>query len=208
MENKYDDNFCIKVNQAIMVSEDFAKNLNSKFSYVANFMPLGYRPKGSGKWARVYLSTKATKELKKLKSAFMRYKMRLRDEIALNSDESKMNVACIEFAIKFKEITREAIAGKITAEREERADWDELLENIDLIGLQISDACEYFDTLGRYNYGKKRKKKQEAFALQNQASLANLIKSKPLGGKKKVEKIDDAKKVDVAQNDKEEEKEM
>ena len=188
MENKYDDNFCIKVNQAIMVSEDFAKNLNSKFSYVANFMPTSYRPKGTGKWARVYLSTKATKELKKLKNAFMKYKMKLRDEVALNLDESKMNVACIEFAIKFKEITREAIAGKITAEKEERAEWDELLENIDLIGLQISDACEYFDSLGRYNYGKKRKKKQEAFAIQNQANLANLIKIKTFGKKKKVEK--------------------
>lgn len=187
MENKYDDNFCIKVNQAIMVSEEFAKNLNSKFSYVANFMPMGYKPKGSGKWARVYISTKTTKELKKLKSAYIKYKMKTRDDVALNLDESKLNVACIEFAIKFKEITREAIAGKITAEKAERADWDELLENIDLIGLQICDVCEYFESLGRYNYGKKRKKKQEAFAMQNAFTLSNLIKTN-VEPKKKAEK--------------------
>ncbi|MGN1227937.1 MAG: hypothetical protein ACI4TX_04765 [Christensenellales bacterium] len=204
MENKYEDSFCKKVNQAIIVSEEFAKSLNGKLAYVARVMPVNYKPKGTGKWARVYLSTKTTKELKKLRNAFMRYKLKCEDEVALKVDESEMNVATIEFAIKFKEITREVIAGKINADKEEREDWDELLENIDLIGLQLSDACEYFESLGRYNYGKKRKKKQ-AFAMQNQVNINNLIQPKQAKKKRavEVEKVDTFKEVK-----KEKEKEM
>ncbi|MBQ8749108.1 MAG: hypothetical protein IJZ29_01375 [Clostridia bacterium] len=199
LENKYEDSFCKKVNQAIMVSEEFAKNLNGKLSYVARVMPINYKPKGTGKWARVYLSTKTTKELKKLKSAYIKLKLKKEDEVALKLDETKMNVTCLEFAIKFKEITREVIAGKVSAQKEERADWDELLENLDLIGLQICDACEYFESLGRYNYGKKRKKKQ-AFAMQNQVNLNNLIKPKA----KKVEaKKEETQKVEMVKEERE-----
>lgn len=197
MENKYGDEFGKKVNKAIRVSNEFTKGLSGKLSYVARVMPTNYMPKGSGKWARIYLSTKTTKELKKLKSSFMRLRMKQKDEVAIKLDESKMNVASLEFAIKFKEITREAIRGKVTADKEERAEWDELLENIDLVGLQISDACEYFESLGRYNYGKKRKKKK-AFAMQNQmTNLNTLIKPKRLVKSKPIAKAPVSKKVEA-----------
>lgn len=209
MGNEYGDEFGRKVNKAIKVSDNYAKNLSGKLAYVARVMPIDYKPKGSGKWARIYLSTKTTKELKKLKGAYTKLRLKRRDDVAIKLDESKMNVSAIEFAIKFKEITREAIAGKVSADKEERAEWDDLLENIDLIGLQISDACEYFESLGRYNYGKKRKKKKEAFAMQSQTNLANLIKPKKLVKTKtiakqvKVEETKQAEKPKVVEKERE-----
>lgn len=178
MENKFNENFCAKINSAIKVSQEYAKRLDNKLSYIAKVMPIGYKPKGTGKWARVYLSTRTTKELKKLKNAFVRYKLKVFDDVATKVDESKMNVSAIEFAINFKELTREAIACKVRADKDERMDWDEILENFDLIGLQISEACEYFESLGRYNYGKKRKQKKDAFVMQNANNLINLVKTK------------------------------
>ena len=177
MANKYDDIFCRKINQAIKVSERFAKNADSKMAYVAKVMPSNYKPKGNGKWARIYLSTKTTKELKKLKGDFLKFKMNGRDEVATKVDEDKMNISCIEFAIKFKQISRDAIAGKVNAEVEERAEWDEFLENLDLVGLQISDISEYFESLGRYSYSKRKKKRQRK-SQTNTMNLNTLINKK------------------------------
>ena len=177
MANKYDDVFCRKVNQAIKVSERYAKEENGKMAYIAKVMPTGYKPKGTGKWARIYLSTKATKELKKLKGDFLKFKMKGRDEVENKVDLDKMNISCIEFAIKFKQISRDAIAGKVNAEVEERADWDKFLENLDLVGLQISDVSEYFESLGRYGYSKRKKKRQRKSQV-NTMNLNNLINNK------------------------------
>ena len=174
MTNKYDDVFCRKVNQAIKVSESYAKSVNGKMACVARVMPTSYKPKGKGKWARVYLSTKTTKELKKLKGDFLKFKMKGRDEVAGKLDEDKMNIACIDFAIKFKEITRDAIANKVNSEVEERAEWDQFLENLDNVGLQISEVSEYFESLGRYGYGKRKKKRQRK-SQTNNMNLNNLI---------------------------------
>ena len=166
MENKYSEDFGTKINKAIKVSQDYAKKVNGKLSYVARVLPSAYKPKGTGKWARVYLSTKTTKELKKLRNEYAKLNMKLQDEVATKYDVDKMNIACIDFAIKFKEIAREALASKVNAEVAERADWDEFLENIDLIGLQISEESEYFTSLGRYNYGKRKRKNRTQNATQ------------------------------------------
>jgi len=184
MEMEKSEIFCKRVNSAIKISSGYATKENPTLAYLARILP-SVKGKESGKWARISLSTKVTKELKKLKNNFLKYYLKVLDEVATKVDDDQMTVDCIEFAIKFKQLTREALASKVNAPVEERVEWEELIENLDLVGFQISEISEYFSTLGRYNYGKKKKKNQQREAVNN-VNLNNFMKQKEKAPSKKV----------------------
>ena len=158
---------CKDIDKAIKIDKEFMYNVDAKVASMSLILPETEATNKKTKWGKISSCSKIYKELKALKKAVVNYKIACKNGQE-KFEEIKLELACTEFALKFKEIVKNIILNKIVVEKEDRAFWDELLKLFDEIGYQIMNDFEAFMTLGRVEMAlKKKKEKEEQEELEN-----------------------------------------
>ena len=152
---------CKDIDKAIKIDKEFMYNIDAKVASMSLILPEAEATNKKTKWGKISSCSKIYKELKSLKKAVVNYKIAVKAGTE-KYEETKLNLACTEFALKFKETVKNIILNKILVEKEDRAFWDDLLKLFDEIGYQLKDDAELFVTLGRVEMALRRKKEKEA----------------------------------------------
>ena len=152
---------CKDIDKAIKIDKEFMYNVDAKVASMSLLLPESEATNKKTKWGKISSCSKVYKELKTLKKAAVNYKIAVKAGTE-KYEETKLNLACTEFALKFKEIVKNIILNKILVEKEDRAFWDELLKLFDEIGYQLRDDCELFIALGRVQMALQKKREKEA----------------------------------------------
>lgn len=152
---------CKDIDKAIKVDKEFMYSVDAKVAAMALIIPEAEATNKKTKWGKISSCSKVYKELRTLKKAVVSYKIAMKNGTE-KYEEAKLNLACTEFALKFKEIVKNIILNKIVVSKAERGFWDDLLKLFDEIGYQLRDDAELFITLGRVEMALRKKREKEA----------------------------------------------
>ena len=153
---------CKDIDKAIKLDKEFMYNVDAKVASLSLILPPAEKTNKKTKWGKINTCSKIYKELKDLKKATVALKMSCKDGEFNAYEESRFNLACTNFALKFKEIAKSVILNKVVEDKAQREFWNELLNLLDKIGYQLTEDCEIFASLGRMELAFKKKKERES----------------------------------------------
>lgn len=153
---------CKDIDKAIKIDKEFMFNIDAKIASMSLILPPAEKTNKKTKYGKISSCSKIYKELKELKKSAVGFKIASKNGEINSYEKCKIDLACTNFVLKFKEIVKGIILNKIVAEKSDREFWDELLELFDKIGFQLMNDNEMFISLGRVDMAIKKKKDKEA----------------------------------------------